>query len=159
MGNTTSKRRANTAHSLTHLRADGYFATVVERWVSSPITPGTGDVGSPGIRQDLLGIIDILAIRPGEILGVQVGSRGGHSGHRCKILAEPRTWDWIGSGARLTIHSWDQVELPTLSPEAINGTKTRWRLKEEEILPAHLSLDEGKIADAVLQRWGYEVSS
>lgn len=49
-----------TQRSLAHLRSLGYRVAVVERW--NP---------HARIRQDLFGVLDLLAVRDGEILGVQ----------------------------------------------------------------------------------------
>jgi len=51
-----------TARSLAELRKRGYLADVVERKVTK------------WISKDLFGIIDILAVRRGEVLGVQATS-------------------------------------------------------------------------------------
>ncbi len=153
----TKRARENTSHSVDYLRAQGYHVEFVERWVPGEITKGF--IGGPGIKKDLFGIMDLLAVRPGEILGVQVGSLNGRASHKVKILAEPRTWDWIQSGARLVIHSWDRTEVATSSKGALSPTKISWRLTEDEILPDHLSLDADKIQTAVLKRMGGEVAS
>ena len=52
-----------TQRSLAHLRALGYRVAIVERW--NPFAR---------IRQDLFGVLDLLAVKDGEILGVQVTS-------------------------------------------------------------------------------------
>jgi hypothetical protein len=146
---TTKRGRENTSHSVDHLRALGYHVEFVERWIPGDIR--SGFCGGPGIKKDLFGIMDLLAVRPGEVLGVQVGSLNGHAAHRVKILGEARTWDWIASGSRLMIHSWDAV--------APSGRSLRkWKLTEEEILPDHLGLDVEKIHDAIMERLGWEVT-
>src|SRR3546814_2519291 len=53
-----------TARTLAKLRADGWLAWVVEKWI-----PQTRK------RSDLFGFIDILALRDGEVLAVQATSR------------------------------------------------------------------------------------
>ena len=42
------------------------------------------------VRQDLFGFVDILAVRPNEILAVQACAGASHAARRDKILAEPR---------------------------------------------------------------------
>ena len=63
-----------TQRSLEALREAGYLPVVVERW--NPFAK---------IRQDLWGWCDILAIRKGEVLAVQVTSTGNVSARVKKI--------------------------------------------------------------------------
>ena len=75
------------------------------------------------IRQDLFGFIDILAVGPEGVLGVQTTSRGNMSARRAKILAHDNlqaVWD---AGIRIDLHGWDQP----------GGKGTRWRLKCETV--------------------------
>lgn len=77
------------------LRSDGYTAEVVEYWNSFA-----------KIRKDLFGVIDIVAVRPGETLGVQTTSYSNISARVNKILAEPKALDWLQAGNRLIVHGW-----------------------------------------------------
>jgi hypothetical protein len=52
-----------TKRTLAKLRKEGYLCAIVEKFNRFA-----------GIRQDLFGFIDILAIREGEIIGVQTTS-------------------------------------------------------------------------------------
>ncbi len=63
-----------TALTLRALRRDGYTAQVVEHWV-----PGAN------VRRDLFGIVDVLAIRGEETLGVQATSDSNVSARVRKI--------------------------------------------------------------------------
>ncbi len=63
-----------TALTLRALRRDGYTAQVVEHWV-----PGAN------VRRDLFGIVDVLAIRGDETLGVQATSDSNVSARVRKI--------------------------------------------------------------------------
>lgn len=93
-----------TARTLAHLRREGWTAEYVEhRHRFAPITV------------DLLGGIDVLAMRPGETLGVQCcsGGRGGKNGRGSdqatrvkKLLAEPRLRAWVEAGNRLECWAW-----------------------------------------------------
>lgn len=95
-----------TSRSLAHLRQLGYLADVVERWI-----PGAN------IRRDLFGFGDVLAIRPGEVLLVQV-TTGAHLAHRlAKIAASPLAAAVRASGIRICVHGWRK---------AANG---RWSLR------------------------------
>lgn len=128
-----SKKRP-TARTLELLRNSGHTASVVERWVTIPGHPGGG------VRQDLYGGIDVVAIVDGVITGIQCGSNngGGHSNHKKKLLAEPRMLEWINAGARLIIHSW-ALQGPA-------GKAKRWLCRMEELTaedfeqPAELNL-------------------
>lgn len=86
-----------TKRSLAKLRDAGYHVEIVERW--NPFAR---------IRQDLLGFIDLIAIKPGEILAVQVTSSG-VSARLEKIRNEPRARMWLAAGGRLEVHGWRLV--------------------------------------------------
>ncbi len=89
--------RSPTQRSLTWLRDQGYTAQVVERFNHYA-----------KVRQDLFGIIDVLAIKPGEVgtLGVQA-TTGTHRSHRrTKALREPRLSTWLACGNRFELHTW-----------------------------------------------------
>lgn len=83
-----------TQRSLAYLREQGYLVAIVERW--NP---------HARIRQDLWGWCDLLAIRKGEVLAVQVTAAGVSS--RIKKIQES---DTIGpvrdAGIRVEIHGW-----------------------------------------------------
>ena len=65
-----------TRRTLERLRAEGWMAAVVERW--NP---------HAGVRQDLFGVLDIVALRGGETLGVQATSAS-HVAHRLRKLED-----------------------------------------------------------------------
>lgn len=94
-----------TQRTLKKLRDDGYVAEVVEKWI-----PGAN------IRRDLFGFIDVLAIKPGEILGVQCTSRG-HVRNRCNKIAEA---ELVGNvreaNIKIEVWGWDKKD-------------NRWRVK------------------------------
>ena len=86
-----------TARSLAHLRAQGWTVDVVERWI-----PGAN------IRRDCFGLFDLIAIRPGETMGVQVASGSNVAARIRKLTEHPdlaavRSADWT-----ITIHGWRQ---------------------------------------------------
>lgn len=88
-----------TARSLAYLRAKGYTAGVVERWIA------------PARRRiDLGGFGDIVAWAPdGGILAIQATSddTGGNTGVRIrKILELPEAALWLASGGRIIVHGW-----------------------------------------------------
>ena len=74
--------------TLRKLRADGWLAEVVERWV-----PGAN------IRKDLFGFVDIIALRDGETLAIQATSYSNISARVNKIasldtVADVREANW-----------------------------------------------------------------
>lgn len=123
------KRKASTsptARTLAEARKRGWIAQVVERW--NP---------HAHVRQDLFGVIDLIAIvpqvdrdgngwpDPGSILGIQatVNRSGQHAAHRAKILAEPRARAWVEAGGRLELWTW--------AMQGAAGTRKRWTLRVE----------------------------
>ena len=84
-----------TQRSLKYLRELGYKAAVTEHW--NPFAR---------IRQDLFGIVDIVALRKGETLAVQCTSSSGVSA-RVNKIAEHESTPWIrDAGWRLEVHGW-----------------------------------------------------
>ena len=89
---------SNTTRTLAKLRADGYTAAVSERW--NP---------HAGIRQDLFGFIDVVALGDGYTLGVQACSYSGISARVRKIadhdnIAAVRKANW-----RIEVWGWRKV--------------------------------------------------
>ncbi len=104
-----------TKRSLDRLKQLGFEAGVVERFNS--VTKR---------RHDLLGVIDIVAVREGiGVLGVQATSGDNHASRRTKALAEPRLRTWLASGGRFEIFSW--------SKKGKAGKRKLWELRREEI--------------------------
>jgi hypothetical protein len=91
-----------TARSLAHLRDQGYHAEVVEQTKRVP-----GKVW----KIDLWNFIDILAIRRGEVLGVQVTSRSNVSARVKKINDSPLLPLVREAGIRVLVHGWDADKL------------------------------------------------
>lgn len=124
MDETPKKRRRKgvspTARTLAECRKRGWIAQVVERTIPRKF-----------IKQDLFGCIDIVAITPEGILGIQAaaGSRqdgrggGDHATHRTKILAEPRIVAWLRAGARFELWSW--------AKRGDRGVRKLWTLRTE----------------------------
>jgi hypothetical protein len=60
-----------------------------------------------GRRKDMLGVIDILALRPGSTaLGVQSTVFGERKRWLAKILAEPKARLWVMGGQQIWVVSW-----------------------------------------------------
>ena len=103
--------------SLEHMRKQGYTAAVVERWVPNA-------AGGQQIKNDLFGFIDILAIRPGETVGVQTTSKANMSAHARKIVTCPDYPAVVAAGWSIVLHGWWQP----------GGKGTRYELSELDII-------------------------
>ena len=84
-----------TQRTLRKLRADGYTCGIVEKWIPQAKR-----------RVDLFGIIDIVAIKPGETLGVQSTTYSNVSAHVKKAKAEPKLADWLSANNRFQVWGW-----------------------------------------------------
>lgn len=90
--------KSPTQLSLEKLRAEGWLAEVVEKWV-----PGAN------IRKDLWGWTDIVALKDGQTLAVQTTSYSNISARVNKItesdtIAEVRKANWS-----VEVHGWRKV--------------------------------------------------
>ncbi len=83
-----------TQRSLKYLRETGWDAEVVERWNSYARR-----------RVDLFNCIDIVALRDGELAGVQTTSQSGSS-RIAKIKDEKLMRAWLRAGGTLYVHGW-----------------------------------------------------
>jgi len=93
-----------TQRTLKLLREKGCKATVVERWLQY--------AGKFGKRQDMFGIIDVLAITPGSTVGIQCCS-GSTAEHYRKIIGEKNqeAYDWLSNPGRgLEIWAWRKLK-------------------------------------------------
>jgi len=83
-----------TQRSLKYLRDEGYLVAIVEHW--QPFAR---------IRKDLWGWADLLAIKRGEVLAVQVTSEG-----VANRVAKVTNSETIGrvreAGVRVEVHGW-----------------------------------------------------
>lgn len=86
-----------TSRTLERCKELGYYAEVVERWVPFSKT-----------RKDLFGFIDIVAITPAGILGIQATSSSNVSARRKKILNldEPILEAWNQAGGYVEVWGW-----------------------------------------------------
>ena len=83
-----------TQRSLAALRNLGYLVEVVEKWNSFTRT-----------RKDLWGWADLLAIKRGEVLAVQVTSEG--VANRVKKVTDSETIGRVReAGVRVEVHGW-----------------------------------------------------
>lgn len=99
------------------LRNQGRRCAIVEKW--------NQHVGPHGIRQDLFGIIDVLALDPERgVVGVQCCAGSGFAKHEQKILVEhaQETIDWLSTpGTSLELWGWRKVKLNR------GGKAERWQ--------------------------------
>jgi carbonic anhydrase len=90
-----------TSRSMAWLREQGYHAELVEQ---------TKRVGVPGKMKvwkvDLWNFIDLLAIRRGEVLGVQVTSWTNVAARVRKITESPLLPLVREAGVRIVVHGW-----------------------------------------------------
>ena len=103
-----------TQRSLAECKRRGWPAQVVERYV-------------PFARRriDLFGIVDIVALTPDGIMGIQSTSASNHASRRTKAYDEPRLRTWLNCGGRFAVWSFGK--------KRVNG-RMRWVLREEELL-------------------------
>ena len=111
-----------TQRTLAELRKNGYTAQVVERW--NP---------HARVRVDLFGVIDLLALLPDRILGIQACAGASHAVRRTKILDEPRARQWLQAGGELAGWSW--------AKQGARGKRKTWTLRVEAIT---LEMFDGK---------------
>jgi len=94
-----------TSRSLELLRKSGFLAQVVEKW--NP---------HARIRQDLFGVIDVLAIDDDKTLGVQATTMSGRSSRLRKIQKSKEAVAWLRMDSRrLELWCWRKL-------------KNRWRV-------------------------------
>jgi carbonic anhydrase len=101
--------KTTTPHSKRLLESEGYLVDTVERWI-----PGAN------IRKDLYGFLDILAIREGEVLGVQVTSHTNIASRINKISLHPNLAAVRKAGLRIEVHGW-------------KNTKGKWSVRREDL--------------------------
>lgn len=75
-------------------------------------------------RIDLFGCIDLIAITPTGILGIQACAGASHAARRDKILAEPRMRAWVAAAGRLELWSW--------SKRGQRGARKLWALRTQD---------------------------
>jgi hypothetical protein len=91
-----------TVRSLAHLRDQGYHVEIVEQ---------NKRAGIKVWKQDLWGWADLLCVRRGEVLAVQVTSRSNVSSRVKKITDSPLLPLVREAGIRVLVHGWDADKL------------------------------------------------
>jgi len=110
-----------TERTLRELKLHGFRCCVVERWnpYGGPLIKEKCPIcergpSHQGIRQDLFGIIDVLAISESGIVGIQCCSGSGYQKHIRKMLIEKAqvTLDWLSTpGCALELWAWRKVKV------------------------------------------------
>jgi hypothetical protein len=121
----------NAQRSMEVLREQGYRTAKVEYYNSFIKRGPEGAKAGYGKRIDLYGIIDILAIRTGEILGVQSASNHANvMAHQRKYLGDEylsaNLKAWLEAGGKFQIWAWDK--------KTIVGVKKKWYLFTIELV-------------------------
>ena len=91
----------NTSRTLRALRQEGYICGIVERF--------NRFVGLHGIRQDLFGFIDIIAIKPIGICGIQSCGQS-FATHDRKILESEIAPEWLKANGHIELWGWRKVK-------------------------------------------------
>jgi hypothetical protein len=125
-----------TARSLDLLRASGFLAAVVERWIPRA-----------GVRKDAFGWADLLACHPvrRQVALVQVTTRGNLAARIAKAKALPELAGWLAAGGLAWFHGWYRragrwhchaVELtgPDLAAAVLTPTRRRGRRPQQREL-------------------------
>ena len=109
--------KSPTQRTLEYIREQGYTCGIVERFLCY--------AGKFGKRVDLFGIIDIIAIKEHEMLGVQSCGQA-FSEHDKKILESESSKEWLQAGGKLTLIGWRKLKVKR------GGKAMRWqpRIKE-----------------------------
>jgi hypothetical protein len=98
-----AKQIPYTQLTLKLFRSLGYEADVAEKWIAM--------AGGGGVRRDLFGCLDILALHPEaqRVIGIQSTSDGQLSPHFAKIRQEPRAGLWLQCGQELLVVGWKRT--------------------------------------------------
>lgn len=109
---------SNTQRTLRALRQEGYLCGMVERF--NPYAGVMLPTGRrSGIRQDLFGFIDIVAIKPIGICGIQ-SCGSDFKKHDLKILENEFAPEWLKAGGSIELIGWRKIKLKR------GGKAMRW---------------------------------
>lgn len=131
------KAKSPTARTLEALRRRGWPAQVVEKWLPGRRAkkggrPGETEATPYGVRKDLFGCIDILALdgRPGS-LGIQACASGDAAKRAAKAAEEPLLAAWLVAGNRFEVWAWREVWVDT----SARTKRRQWEARVVEIRP------------------------
>jgi len=81
-----------------------------------------------GVRQDLFGFIDVIAISSIEgIIAIQCTGPSGHADHKRKILENRYAPAWLQSGGKIELWSWRKLKVKR------GGKQATWQPRVEPI--------------------------
>lgn len=103
-----------TSRSLAECRKRGWTAQVVERW--NPYAK---------VRIDLFGFLDIVALTPEGILGIQATSNDNVAARVAKIREAPTFPAWVAAGGQTAVWGW--------AKKGPRGSRKQWALREVEV--------------------------
>lgn len=86
---------STTQLSLKHMRAQGYYAEVVERY--NFFTKR---------KNDFAGFLDLLCLGPGQVMGVQTTSLANISSRINKIMEHENLEVVLAAGIKIEVHGW-----------------------------------------------------
>lgn len=114
MSNTTGHR------TLQALRQLGYMAAMVERFNSH---------GGPfGVRVDLFGLFDIIAVHPDEgIIGVQCFTTAWKEHYSKFCENHEQAYNWLRAGGKIELWGWRKLKVKR------GGKAIRWEPRIETI--------------------------
>lgn len=121
-----------TQRTLQALRDQGYVPGMVERHLAR--------VGPHGIKRDLFGVFDIVAMLRGvELLGVQSTGPNGYSGHMKTIVHSEHIDNWISiPGLRAELWCWE------LRPRVAGQKVMEWTPRIIRITPELLAAERAR---------------
>jgi len=107
-------------------REAGRFVDKCEHW--NPYGGARKPDGTAiGIRQDLFGFADIIALDPNAIVAIQTCAGSGHAAHRQKIIENVYATAWLIAGGHIELWSWRKVKVKR------GGKAERWQARVENI--------------------------
>jgi len=116
---------SNTSRTLNYLRQRGWVADKVEQF--------NAYAGKYGVRKDMFGFADIVAIGDGGIIAVQSCGQAFAAHHR-KITEDenvaPNVHLWLDAGGRLLLIGWRKVKMKR------GGKAMRWSPRIREYILA-----------------------
>jgi len=121
--------------TMRHIREQGGRCEVVERF--------NPHVGEHGVRHDLFGIVDVLALDPSGFLGIQCcGSDIKPHIDKLTIEKAQETRDWLSTpGGKLQVWGWRKVKAKR------GGKAMIWAPRIQEItmndITGHVPFEEG----------------
>lgn len=122
------KPKSPTARTLDECRKRGWICQVVEQTIPKLF-----------IKRDLFGVIDVVAVTPRGILGIQATSGTNHAARMDKALSEPRLRAWLAAGARFEVWSWRKAA------KRVQGRL--WTLREDEISLERWDAESGQLVE------------